>query len=204
MLRLHRHALSGHSHRVQLFMSLTGLAHEIVEVDLPNGAHKQPEFLQKSMFGQVPVLEDGDVTIADSNAILVYLARRYTEPSWYPDAPESAARIQRWLSVAAGKLTQGPADARLVTVLGAQLDHDRAKAIAEDLFAVLDAYLSDRSWLADDRPTIADIACYTYTAHAPEGEVSLEPYPNIRDWLHRVESLDGFVPMQATAVGYAA
>ncbi|MBK1670487.1 glutathione S-transferase [Rhodovibrio sodomensis] len=204
MLTLHRHALSGHSHRVQLFLSLTGLAHEIVEVDLPNGAHEQSDFLQKSLFGQVPVLEDGDVTIADSNAILVYLARRYANPEWCPVEPETAAQVQRWLSVAAGELKQGPADARLVTVLGAKLDHARAKAIAQELFGVLDGYLGGRSWLAADRPTIADVACYTYTAHAPEGEVSLTPYPNIRDWLRRLESLDGFVAMQPTAVGYAA
>jgi len=189
---------------VQLFLSLTGLAHEIVEVDLPNGAHKQPDFLRKNLFGQVPVLEDGDVTIADSNAILVYLARRYANSGWYPEGPETAARVQRWLSVAAGEVKLGPADARLVTVLGARLDHARAKAIALELFGVLDGYLDGRNWLAADRPTIADVACYTYTAHAPEGEVSLTPYPNIRDWLRRVESLDGFVPMQPTAVGYAA
>ncbi len=65
-IRLHRLALSGHSHRVELFMSLLGLPFEIIDVDMLAGAHKKPDFLAMNPFGQVPVIEDGDVTLADS------------------------------------------------------------------------------------------------------------------------------------------
>jgi len=204
MIRLYRHALSGHAHRVELFLSLLGLDHDLVDVDLLEGEHKQPDLLAKNVFGQVPVLEDGDVTLADSNAILVYLARRYANESWYPTTPVEVARVQCWLSVAAGQLNDGPANARLVTVLGADLDHERAKTIAHGLLETLERYLDGRSWLAASTPTIADIAGYSYIAHAPEGEVSLEPYANVRGWLQRIETLPGFVPMQATRVGLAA
>lgn len=204
MIRLYRHALSGHAHRVQLFLSLLGLDHALVEGDLVEGEHKQPQFLAKNVFGQVPVLEDGDITLSDSNAILVYLARRYADESWYPTTPVEAARVQRWLSVAAGEINDGPANARLVTVLGADLDHERAKTIAHRLLETLESYLDGRSWLAASTPTIADIAGYSYIAHAPEGEVSLELYANVRGWLQRIETLPGFVPMQATRVGLAA
>jgi len=204
MIRLYRHALSGHAHRVQLFLSLLGLDHDLVDVDLVEGEHKQPQFLAKNVFGQVPVLEDGDITLADSNAILVYLARRYANESWYPTTPVEVARVQRWLSVAAGEINDGPANARLVTVLGADLDHERAKTIAHGLLETLERYLDGRSWLAASTPTIADIAGYSYIAHAPEGEVSLEPYANVLGWLQRIETLPGFVPMQARRVGLAA
>jgi glutathione S-transferase len=53
-------------------------------------------------------------------------------------------------------------------------------------------------------PTIADVANYSYIAHAPEGNVSLEPYANVRSWLARVEALPGFVPMPRTAAGLQA
>jgi len=204
MIRLYRHALSGHAHRVQLFLSLLGLDHDLVDVDLVEGEHKQPQFLAKNVFGQVPVLEDGDITLADSNAILVYLARRYANESWYPTTPVEVARVQRWLSVAAGEINDGPANARLVTVLGADLDHERAKTIAHGLLETLERYLDGRSWLAASTPTIADVAGYSYIAHAPEGEVSLEPYANVLGWLQRIETLPGFVPMQARRVGLAA
>lgn len=76
-IKLYRHALSGHAHRVEAFLSILGIQADIIDVDLANGAHKQPEFLKKNAFGQVPVLDDGTHTLADSNAILVYLATKY-------------------------------------------------------------------------------------------------------------------------------
>ncbi|QRK04336.1 glutathione S-transferase [Archangium violaceum] len=204
-IRLHRHALSGHSHRVELFLSLLKLPVERVDVDLASGEQKSPEFLARNPFGQVPVLEDGEVTLADSNAILVYLATRY-DPSgrWLPREPVAAARVQQWLSIAAGPLASGPAAARLVAVFGTKLDAERAKAIATQLYSVLDLYLATRSFLVGEEPTLADVALYSYTAHAPEGGVSLKPYGNIRAWLARIEALPGFVPMQRTRTAFAA
>ena len=195
--RLHWHPLSGHSHRVRLMLSLLGRGAELAEVDLKAGAHKAPDFLRLNLFGQVPVLEDNGEVIADSNAILVYLALRYDQSGrWYPRDPVLAARVQRWLSVAAGQLAAGPMATRLATVFGATVDRDRAESVSASLFGVLEAELKERKFLAGTDPTIADIALYTYTAHAPEGGISLDPYPSIRAWLARVEALDGFVPMQ--------
>ncbi|ATB32257.1 glutathione S-transferase family protein [Melittangium boletus] len=204
-IRLYRHALSGHSHRVELFLSLLKLPFELVDVDLLKGEQKSPGFLAKNLFGQVPVIEDGEVTLADSNAILVYLATRY-DPSgrWLPREPVAAARVQQWLSVAAGPLASGPATARLVTVFGMKLDAERAKEIASQLYTVLDSHLATRSFVAGDAPTLADVALYSYTAHAPEGGVSLEPYGNVRAWLARIQALPGFIPMPRTPTQYAA
>jgi glutathione S-transferase len=200
-IRLYRVALSGHSHRVELFLSLLGLPFERIDIDLAKGENRTPEYLALSPYGQVPAIEDGDVTLADSNAILVYLASRYDESgTWLPRDPVAAAQVQRWLSVAAGFLAYGPAAARLVTVFGAKLDQDNAKAIAARLYKVLEPHLAGDGFLTGARPTIADVALYTYTAVAPEGGVSLAPYPNIRAWLDRVEALPGFVPIRRTAV----
>lgn len=203
-IRLYRHILSGHSHRAELFLSLLGLPFERIDIDLAAGAHKQPEFLKINLFGQLPVIEDNGVIVPDSNAILVYLATKYADNSWFPREPQKAAAVQRWLSVAAGQLAYGAAAARLVTVFGAKLDHDRAKAIANNLFKLMEVHLETQTFLVGDRPTIADVAGYSYIAHAPEGDVSLQPYPNIRAWLTRIEQLPGFVPMVKTAVNLAA
>ena len=182
---------------MQLFLSILGIPVELIDVDFAKGEHKSPEFLAKNPFGQVPVLEDGDVVLADSNACLVYLARRYDDSgSWYPEDPVAAAQVQRWLSVAAGELRAGPATARLIKVRNALLDYEQAKTMAANLFGVLEKVLGEREFLIGASPTIADLAIYTYTAHAPEGGISLAPYPNISAWLSRIESLPGFVPMQ--------
>lgn len=203
-IRLYRHTLSGHSHRAELFLSLLGLPFERIDVDLAAGAHKQPEFLKINPFGQLPAIDDNGVIIPDSNAILVYLAMKYADPNWLPRDPEGAAAVQRWLSVAAGQIAHGPAAARLVNVFGAKLDHDRAKTIAHNLFKLMEKHLEQRKFLVGDAPTIADVAGYSYIAHAPEGDVSLQPYPHIRAWLTRIEQLPSFVPMVNTAVGLAA
>ncbi|WP_420426559.1 glutathione S-transferase family protein [Algiphilus sp.] len=202
-IRIHRHPLSGHSHRVQLFASLAGIQHELKDVDLANGEHKQPAFLALNPFGQVPVIEDGETVLADANAILVYLARKYA-PDYLPTDPVEEAQVQRWLSVAANEIANGPAAARLVTVFGATLDAELAQSKARNVLKTMDSILQDRQWLVADRPTIADVAIYSYVAHAPEGNVSLAPYANVRALLKRIESLPGFVPMVATKVGLAA
>ncbi len=199
-IRVHGFPLSGHAHRVELMLSLLGLDFERIEVDLFNGAHKQPAFLAKNPFGQIPVIEDGAVTLADSNAILVYLASRYDqERNWLPQDPVAAAQVQRWLSVAAGELAYGPAMARLVALFGVPFDAARAKTTASALYTVLDAHLKGQPFLVGGAPTIADVALYSYTAHAPEGGVSLDPYPSVRAWLARIEALPGFVAMPRSA-----
>lgn len=203
-LRIHHHPLSGHSHRAVLFASLVGAGAELVEVDLKAGAHKRPEFLKLNPFGQVPVLEDGDVAIADSNAILVYLAKKLGREDWLPETPREAAAVQRWLSVAAGQIAFGPAAARLITVFGAKFNAEEVIGRAHAVLKVIDAELAARDWLAADRPTVADVAIYSYVARAPEGNVDLEPYSNIRAWLGRVEALPGFTPFVKTPVGLAA
>ena len=65
------------------------------------------------------MLEDEGAVIADSNAILVYLAKRYQgQARWLPEDALGAAAVQRWLSVAAGQLASGPNAARLATLFG--------------------------------------------------------------------------------------
>ena len=203
-IRLHRFALSGHAHRAELFLSLLGLPFERIDVDLANKAHKTPAFLAMNPFGQVPVLQDGDVTLADSNAILVYLAMKYGGEAWLPRDPVGAARVQRWLSVAAGLLAFGPAAARLVVLFKAPFYQAEVSARAHALFAVIEAELVAAPFITGATPTIADVALYSYTAHAPEGGIALDAYPRLRTWLKRIEALPGFVPMVASPLPPAA
>jgi glutathione S-transferase len=203
-MKLYHHPLSGHAHRARLFVSLLGLPHELVEVDLAAGAHRTPEFLALNPFGQVPVLDDEGVIIADSNAILVYLAKKAGRTDWLPDDPEGAAAVQRWLSVAAGEVAYGPAAARLITVFGAAYHPEEVIARAHALLGKLERHLTGRSWLAGDRPTVADVAIYSYVARAPEGNVDLSGYPAVNEFLRRIEGLPGFVPFAQTQSGLAA
>jgi glutathione S-transferase len=203
-IRLHTTLLSGHGHRVKLFLTLLDLPFTTIELNMAAGDNRKPAHLALNPFGEVPVIEDGDVVLSDSSAILVYLARKYGDPSWLPEDPLGAAAVQRWLSLAAGKIAYGPCAARLVTLFGAPRHLETAQQIAVDLFKVLDAELSDKPFAIGQTPTIADIAAHSYIAHAPEGGISLEPYPHIRAWLKRVEALPRFLPMPSSKAGLLA
>ena len=200
-IKLYHFPRSGHAHRVELMLSLLQLPTELVFVDLANGAHKQPDFLALNSFGQIPVLDDQGVILADSNAILVYLAKTYGNGRWLPTEPVGAAKVQRWLSVAAGQLASGPGIARLITLFGAPFNAEEVIGRSHALLKVLDQELAETAYLTGTEPTIADIAIYTYTSHAPEGNVSLDDYANVRAWLARVEALPGFVGMPRTIAG---
>jgi glutathione S-transferase len=202
-IRIYSFPLSGHAHRVELFASLAGIAHEIINVKLAEGEHKQPAYLAINPDGQVPAIKDGDTVITDSNAILVYLARKYA-PSYLPENPVQEAEVQKYLTMAAGELAYGPAAARLINVFNAPLDAEFAKVTAAKLLAKLNTHLENKNFLVGDKPSIADVAIYSYTAHAPEGGVSLEAYPNVKRLLSNIEGLAGFKPMPVTNVGVVA
>ncbi len=195
-VKLYRNPKSGHCHRVELMLALLDVPYETVDLDMANGAHKAPEYLKIAPLGQVPAIDDNGVTLSDSNGIIAYLAKRYGEAdNWAGRTPVEAAEIQRWLSIAAGEIAYGPCAARLVTVFGVPLDHEQAVAKAHALFKVMNEHLDGKTFLVAERLTLADIAGYSYIAHAPEGGVSLDAYPHIQSWLARIEALPKFIGM---------
>jgi len=145
----------------------------------------------------VPALTDGDVVLRDSTAILVYLARKYDKSNmWLPTDPAEHADVQQWLSTSVNEIKNGPFVLRAINLFGMQADREAIVAKTQSLFADLfEPHLTDNDWLVGSRPTIADIACYSYIARVTEGDFSLEPYPNLRAWLKRTESIEGFTPM---------
>lgn len=196
MIQLYGHELSGNSYKAQLMLSLLGLEFEWIQVDLLTGAHKQPEFLALNPFGQVPVLVDGEMVLADAQAILVYLARKYGGESWLPLAAEPMSRIVRWLSTTAGEVRQGPESARLYHLFKAtSINLERAMQKSEFILTQLNQHLAEQDWLELGHPTIADVAVFPYVALARDGQIDLNNYPNVLAWIDRVKQLPGFVGM---------
>ncbi len=195
-ITLYGFKLSGHSHRAELMLRLLDLPYRFQEVDIFNGAQRSDAFGALNRFRAVPVIDDAGTVIADSAAILVYLAARYDpERRWLPADPAGQAQVQRWLSVAQNQIAHGPARARVIRRFEAPYDLAQAQALAGRLFPVLDAELAGRDFILGAAPTIADVALYSYTAVAPEGGIELAPYPAIESWLRRIESLPRFEGM---------
>ncbi|MDK9762645.1 glutathione S-transferase [Vibrio sp. D420a] len=202
MIKLYWHPISGHAHRVHMLLSILELDFELITVALPAGEHQRSEFLALNPFGQIPVLVDGETVISDSNAILVYLATVYDrEKQWLPESPLVRANIEQCLSLAAHRLAGSVAKLRTANLFNRNIDSEPLTQEAHKLLKQLQNYQNGRQWLVGTKPTIADLALYSYIKLAPEGGISLADYPALEAWLKRVEGLSGFVPMQLSNVG---
>jgi glutathione S-transferase len=143
MMKLYDAALSGNCHKVRMLLSMLEVAHEVVPISLPDLDHKTPEHLARNPLGTVPVIEDGDVVIYDSQAILVYLARKFGGDDWLPSDAAGEALVQQWLSFAVNEIWNGPALARAFLLFNRDVDLARCQATAQGALAHLDARLSD-------------------------------------------------------------
>jgi glutathione S-transferase len=201
MMTLYDYVLSGSCYKVRLFASLIGIEYKASPVDFyPGKEHKSAAFLEINPLGQLPVLVDGDLTLRDAQAILVYLATQYDKDRcWYPDTPEAMASIAMWLAFAGGEL-MASSGARLHDMLAYPLDIETLREQAHDAFRVLDDHLirnefTGGQWIATEQPSIADIACFPYVALSGDGGIELDDYAAIRRWLARVKALPGFIDM---------
>lgn len=194
-LKLYGYPISGNAYKVRLFLAFLNLPYEAINVDLMAGDTLTPEFKRLNPRGQVPVLCDGDVVIWDSMAILVYLARRYGNGDWLPNDAVEEAQVMQWLAVSENELLYGLARARSTLLLKRPFNLEQCQREGKAGLEVMEQHLADKDWLVTGKPTIADIACYPYVLLAPVGEVSLEPYPNVRQWLARIAALPNWVAM---------
>ncbi len=196
-MKLYNLELSGNCYKVRLFLSLLDINYELIPVNLMAGEHKTPEFLKLNPLGQVPVLEDDGLVLRDSQAILVYLAKKAKKhggEAWFPSDAAGMAQVTQWLLTAANEIARGPGDARVGTKFGG-INVDAAQKKAESILNLIEQHLTKNEWLVLNRPTIADIACFPYIALAPEGGVMLDKYPAINQWCDRVKKLPNFIEM---------
>ena len=195
MIKLYGGPLSGNAYKVRLLLNLLGLEFEETVVNLQTGENRTESFLALNPRGQIPTLIDGEVTVWDSQAILVYLARRYGE-AWLPGEPAAMAEVMQWLAVAENELLFGLARARAVKCFGRDFDLASCQAYGHAGLKVLEQQLAEHAWLATGNPTIADIACMPYAALAYMGGIPLDDYPAVRAWIDRVRDLPGFIAME--------
>lgn len=193
--KLYDFDLSGNSYKVRLLAALLGVEIEVVPVDLHGGELQRSPLIDLNPFGQVPIFVDGDVVIRDSQAILIYVARKWGAPTWLPLEAAALAHVAQWLMVAENEMERGFADARRHVKFGRNVDVVLAREKALSLASKLEAQLKRAPWLAPPHPTIADIACMPYVALGGEGGLSIDPYPSVVAWIRRIRELPGFVSM---------
>lgn len=201
MIKLYGFEASGNCYKIRLLLSLLGIEYENIIINVKSGDNKTAEFLQMNPHGLVPVIIDGDDVVYDSAAILVYLARKHADPCWLPTDPVAMAQVVRWLAFEQSEGRYGLARARAMVLnmpspLAKMGTLEEAQGVGRQALGMLEEQLAHQQWLAGEgEPTVADIACYPYTAMAEQGGLSLEPYPSVNRWMTAIKQLEGYVAL---------
>jgi glutathione S-transferase len=199
MITLYDYELSGSCYKVRLFLHFLDLPYDTIPVDFVEGEHKRELLMSLNPFGELPVLQDGDLVLRDAQAILTYLALKYdVSNTWYPDDAAKRGLISQWLATGGGEL-MSVSGARLAKALRYPFDLDKLHTAAHRAFRILNAHLERRQFLALDHPTIGDIACFPYTALANEAGLDISDYPHLLAWTLRMRSLPRFFAMPGIA-----
>ena len=204
--KLYGHQRSGPTYKVALALALFGAPFDFEHVDLPKGAHKEPGYLAKNRYGQVPCLYDGAHHFCQSASILQYLAEALNK--FGGNNAEERARIREWLFWDFDKLAPGIYRSRAFA-LGIRkaepqvVDYFRAEG--EGGLKVLEQHLAAHAWLVGEQPSIADIDVYGVVYYAAAGGFDLARFPKIAAWKKRIESLPGYAtPEELCPVGAKA
>lgn len=199
---LYNYVLSGNCYKIRLFAGILGVDYKTVAVDFyPGFAHRSEAMLALNPAGTLPVLTAGDMVLTETTAMLVWMAAQFDAGgAWYPtSSAETLGRVQEWLGFSA-RLTGSAGLARLIAMLDWPGDLQAAQAAATRDLRALELHLTDRvlaggTWLVGETPTVADLACFPYTALSPDAGLDHDGYPAIRNWLYAIRSLPGFVTM---------
>jgi len=189
-MKLYQFALSPNCQKVVAVAHEAGVPLTLVDVAVFKGETKSPAFLAKNPNGRVPVLEDGDFVLWESNAMLGYIASKADRTDLAPTAPRDRADVDRWL--AWGNAHFAPAVRkvafeRIVKRLAGLGAPDEAAIEAgtkefEVVASVMDRCLAGKEHLCG-RLTIADFANVPYAAVCKDAGLLLSPYPNVERWL---------------------
>lgn len=194
MIKLHTMVPSGNAHKVRILLALLKVPHEVAIVDHVKQEHKAPAFRKLSPRGEVPVLEVDGTCLWDSAACLVYLARTFGKGQWLPDDPLQMAEVMQWVALAGNEIQFGLQYGRRGLKQGRWTAGtlEQAQAMGRIALDVLEQRLAKHQWVALDRPTIGDIACFPYVETAPEAGLDLAQWPGVKAWLARCAALPGW------------
>ena len=200
-MKLYNVAYSGNSYKVRLLLAQLGISHEIIEINILKGESRTAEFLKINPNGRTPVLDDNGFILAESNAILAYLAKG---TKFLPEDRKKFARAFQWMFFE--QYSHEPALAVLRYLKRFTPDPDAhqsriAELVSKSTFAlgVLEKRLAQAQWIAGPAPTIADYALYPYTHWMNEVGFSHDDWPAISLWMRRFEKLPRFLPLYTDA-----
>ena len=186
---LHCFAQSGNAYKPALALQLAGADWAPRFVDYFNGETRTSAYRAINVMGEVPVLEHGELRLAQSGVILDYLAG--TLGRFGPADAAERREVLRWLLFDNHKLTSYTATYRFLRTFAKEPDpavQAEFRRRAEAAWTILNEHLAGRRYVVGDRLTIADLSLCGYLYWPDEIGVDWNVYPSLRDWLERIRT----------------
>lgn len=202
-MKLYIHPLSQNARKARIVARLLDIPVDEQMVDLMKGEGQRPEHLALNPNGMVPVLQDGDFVLWESNAICQYLASKKPNPLW-PDDGRRRADVSRWqyweLAHWAPALFFYFRENMIKKFMGGgDPDPAELKKGEEQLIRfgrVLNDHLSAHRYLVGDGLTLADISVASHLMHADMGKVPLHLYPHVKRWFSEISLMPAWQATQ--------
>ncbi|TRZ20975.1 hypothetical protein HGM15179_006156 [Zosterops borbonicus] len=201
-LELYLDLLSQPCRALYIFARSNNIPFELKRVQLAKGEHRTEEFRKVNVLMKVPALKDGSFTLAESIAILLYLAQKFKTPDhWYPSDLQKRARVDEYLSwqhsnirMKGSKLFLCKAILPLIT--GQPLPPEKLEFATEELNTALkqfeEKFLQDKPFIAGSEISLADlVAVVELMQPVCAGYDLFEERPKLKEWRRRVEEAVG-------------
>ncbi len=198
MLTVYGDLQSGNCYKIKLLLSLLAIEHQWLAVDILKKETQTPHYLTLNPNGKIPLLLlDNGQTLAESNAILNYLAQ---DSLYLPNDPYLQAKVLEWQFFEQYSHEPFIAVARFINkYLGLpedkRVEYQQKQVGGHKALQVMEQQLAKTPYLVGDQLTIADISLYAYTHVADEGGFDLSHYPAINAWLARIKSQPNYFAM---------
>src|SRR5229473_1484493 len=194
MLLFYDAPVSANTFKVRLLLRQLAIQHEVVRLDLLKGEARTAGYRKVNPFGRVPFIVDGEFSLGESNAILLYLARG---SRLLPDDARAQALVQQWMFYEQNQLESAVGIPRfLLKMEGSQTTVDYYRPRAAAALKVLERHLASHAFFAGEAYSVADIAIFAYAHLAPAAGHSLEQFPALRAWLARVREQPDFIELE--------
>ena len=196
MIKLYDHPLSGNCYKIRLFLAQAQIEFKTEVVDVFKGANKADDFIKINPAAKIPAIEDDGQVLWESNAILFYLCEKYS-PILLPYDLMGRADAYKWMFFNKTSVDPFLAKARAILKFFPKeaQNLEELKSLQKQgvsSLKILDDHLAGKAFFVDNY-SIVDIAYYPYIKLCNEGNIELDNFPNILEWLIRVENTDNFV-----------
>ncbi|MCV2893123.1 glutathione S-transferase family protein [Lentibacter sp. XHP0401] len=193
-LKLHCFGESGNAYKAALALELSGLEWEPVYVDFFGGEARSPEYREKNVMGEAPLLVDGDFRLTQSGAIQQYITDKSGK---FGGAPEDKYEVLRWVLWDNHKMSSQAGVTRfLMNFLPEEKRPQEVIAFLQGrlkaAYATLDTHLEGRNYIVGDSLTNADISNCGYLFYPEPFGFTRTDWPNIDRWLSNIQDTNGW------------